>query len=416
MTMTRLSLSLACWGYDRTEALQTGAVRPDGIDLNFQVLDVEETFFRMLRNREFDVAELSMSSYCVTLGRENPGFIAIPVFPSRFFRHSCIFVSAKSGIEKPEDLVGKRIGVPEYQMTAPVWIRGILQDEYGIDPASVTYVTGGEEEPGREEKLKLNLPDKFKVEPIGPTQTLKRMLADGEIDALHTARAPSTFYSEPGKVRRLFPNFVDVEKAYFAKTGIFPIMHVVAIRRDVYEKNRWIAQALYKAFVEAQRLSYEQLLVSASLKTMLPWQIAAVEDTIATMGREWWPYGIEKNRHVIETFTRYHHEQGLSPRDLSPADIAERANSGSDPLCVSAARQWVTFLGRVIGDLSLVFLSLGGIVLTGGVTRSLARFLAEPEFINAFCAKGRQQKLVSGIPVHLLDDDFAALAGCAARM
>ena len=158
--MTRLSLSLACWGYDRTEALQTGAVRPDGIDLNFQVLDVEETFFRMLRNREFDVAELSMSSYCVTLGRENPGFIAIPVFPSRFFRHSCIFVSAKSGIEKPEDLVGKRIGVPEYQMTAPVWIRGILQDEYGIDPASVTYVTGGEEEPGREEKLKLNLPDR----------------------------------------------------------------------------------------------------------------------------------------------------------------------------------------------------------------------------------------------------------------
>lgn len=315
--MTRLSLSLACWGYDRTEALQSGAVRPDGIDLNFQVLDVEETFFRMLRNREFDVAELSMSSYCVTLGRENPGFIAIPVFPSRFFRHSCIFVSAKSGIEKPEDLVGKRIGVPEYQMTAPVWIRGILQDEYGIDPASVTYVTGGEEEPGREEKLKLNLPDKFKVEPIGPTQTLKRMLADGEIDALHTARAPSTFYSEPGKVRRLFPNFVDVEKAYFAKTGIFPIMHVVAIRRDVYEKNRWIAQALYKAFVEAQQLSYEQLLVSASLKTMLPWQIAAVEDTIATMGREWWPYGIEKNRHVIETFTRYHHEQGLSPRQLT---------------------------------------------------------------------------------------------------
>lgn len=319
--MTRLNLSLACWNYDRTDALQTGQVRPDGIDLNFQALDVEETFFRMLRNKEFDVAELSMSSYCVTLGREDPPFLAIPVFPSRFFRHSCIFVSAKSGIEKPQDLVGKRIGVPEYQMTAPVWIRGILQDEYGIDPSSVTYVTGGEETPGREEKLKLDLPGKFKVEPIGPTQTLTRMLADGEIDALHTARAPSTFYSEPDAVQRLFPDFVPVEKAYYAKTGIFPIMHVVAIRREVYEKHRWVAQALYKAFSEAQKLTYEQLRVSASLKTMLPWQIAMVEDTIATMGQNWWPYGIEPNRKVIETFTRYHQEQGLSPRQLTVEEM-----------------------------------------------------------------------------------------------
>ncbi|MDQ8757426.1 ABC transporter substrate-binding protein [Sphingosinicella sp. LHD-64] len=275
----------------------------------------------MLRNREFDAAELSMSSYCVTLGRDDPPFIAIPVFPSRFFRHSCIFVSTKSGIQRPEDLVGKRIGVPEYQMTAPVWIRGILQDEYGVDPASVIYVTGGEEEPGREEKLKLNLPGRFRVEPIGPTQTLSRMLADGEIDALHTARTPSTFYSEPDRVRRLFPDSVAVEKAYFAKTGIFPIMHVVAIRRDVYERHRWVAQALFKAFTQAQCRTYEELRVSASLKTMLPWQIAMVEDVTATMGDEWWPYGVDRNRHVIETFTRYHHEQGLSPRRLTVEEM-----------------------------------------------------------------------------------------------
>lgn len=319
--MPRLNLSLACWGYDRTSALADGSVRPDGIDLNFQVLDVEETFFRMLRNREFDAAELSLSSYCLTLCRDDPGFIALPVFPSRFFRHSCIFVSQDSGIREPRDLIGKRIGVPEYQMTAPVWIRGMLQDEYGVDPSSVTYFTGGEEEPGREEKLKLDLPDRFRVVPIGPTQTLSRMLADGEIDALHTARAPSTFYSEPDRVRRLFPDFVDVEKAYYAKMGIFPIMHVIALRRDVYEKNRWVAQSLYKAFVEAQKRTYRELLVSASLKTMLPWQIAAVEDTIATLGPEWWPYGFERNRHVIETFVRYHHEQGLSPRLLKPEEL-----------------------------------------------------------------------------------------------
>ncbi len=319
--MSRLRLSFASWGYDRTSALADGSIRPEGIDLNFQVLEVEETFFRMLRNREFDVAEMSLSSYCMTCGRTDPQFVAIPVFLSRFFRHSCIFVGAHSAIKTPLDLVGKRIGVPEYQMTAPVWIRGILQDEYRIDPACVSYWSGGEEQPGREEKVKLDLPAKFKVSGIGPTQTLARMLADGQIDALYTARAPSTFHNEPDKVRRLFPNYVEVEKDYFKKTGIFPIMHVVAIRREVFEANRWIARSLYKAFVAAQRQAYEQLLVSASLKTMLPWQIAAVEDTIATLGRDWWPYGLERNRSVIETFVRYHHEQGLSPQRLSLDDL-----------------------------------------------------------------------------------------------
>jgi 4,5-dihydroxyphthalate decarboxylase len=319
--MSRLNLSMACWGYDRVQALIDGGVQIDGVDLTFMPLDVEETFFRALRHREFDIAELSLSSYSITLCRDDPPFVAIPVFPSRFFRHSCIFVSTKSGIEKPGDLVGKRIGVPEYQMTAPVWIRGVLHDEYGIDPASVTYRTGGEEEPGRVEKLQLNLPERFTLDPIGPAKTLSRMLADGEIDALYTARAPSTFYSEPGKVRRLFPDFVPVEKDYFRKTGIFPIMHVIAIRRDVYERHRWVAQALCKAFAEAQRRAYEDLLVSASLKTMLPWQIAAVEETIATLGKDWWPYGVERNRKTLETFARYHTEQGLSPRRLTVEEM-----------------------------------------------------------------------------------------------
>ncbi|MDR3470668.1 MAG: ABC transporter substrate-binding protein [Devosia sp.] len=319
--MSRLNLSLACWGYDRVQPLIDGTVKVDGSDLNFMPLDVEETFFRALRYGEFDVVELSLSSYSMTLTRDAQPFVAIPVFPSRFFRHSCIFVSARSGIEKPADLIGKRIGVPEYQMTAPVWIRGILQDEYGVDPASVTYCTGGEEEPGRKEKLALNLPGQFKVAPIGPENTLSRMLADGEIEALFTARAPSTFYSEPEKVRRLFPDFVSVEKDYFGRTGIFPIMHVIAIRRDVYERNRWIAQALYKAFVAAQRQCYQDLRVSASLKTMLPWQISAVEETIATMGEQWWPYGVDENRKALETFLRYHFEQGLSSRRLAVEDL-----------------------------------------------------------------------------------------------
>ena len=319
--MSRLPLTFACWNYDRTAALADGSIRPDGIDLNVQKLEVEETFFRMLRNKEFEAAELSLSSYCVTLARDDPPFIAIPVFPSRMFRHGCIFVSTESGIERPEDLAGKRVGVPEYQMTAPVWIRGVLHDEFGIDPADVTYLTGGEEQPGREEKLKLDLPDRFVVEPIGPDQTLAQMLADGEIDALHTARTPSTFYSQPDKVRRLFPNFVEIEQDYFRRTGIFPIMHVVALRRDVYKANRWVAQALFKAFCTAQSQLYAEMRLTASLKTVLPWQIAAIEETTALMGEDWWPYGFKRNRPAIDLFTRYHHEQGLSNRKLEPEEL-----------------------------------------------------------------------------------------------
>jgi len=319
--VTRLRLTLACWDYDRTRALADGSVRPEGIDLNYLNLHVEETFFRMLRNREFDVAEMSLSSYAMAMARDDAAFIAIPVFPSRFFRQSCIFVSAKSGIREPKDLVGKRVGTPEYQMTAPVWIRGILQDEYGVDPASVEYFTGGEEEPGRDEKLRLDLPEKFRLTRIGAKETLAQMIADGEIDALHAARIPSTFRSRPGAVKRLFEDCVEVERAYFRKTRIFPIMHTLVIRRDVYRANPWIARSLYKAFVEAKRTVYENLYTTSALTTMLPWQIAQVEDVRREMGEDWWPYGVEPNRHVLEAFLRYHHEQGLSRRRLTPDEL-----------------------------------------------------------------------------------------------
>jgi 4,5-dihydroxyphthalate decarboxylase len=319
--MAKLRLTLACWDYDRTRALADGSIRPEGIELNCLNLHVEETFFRMLRNREFDVAEMSLSSYAMSIARDDPPFIAIPVFPSRFFRQSCIFVSAKSGIREPAELVGKRVATPEYQMTAPVWIRGILQDEYGIDPAGVEYYTGGEEEPGREEKLKLELPGNINVRRIGATQTLSQMLADGEVDAMHTARIPSTFHSRPGTVRRLFENYVDVERDYYRRTKIFPIMHTVAIRRDVYRANPWIAQSLFKAFDAAKRKVYANLYTTSALTTMLPWQIAHVEDVRREMGDDWWPYGFEANRHVLDAFLRYHHEQGLSRRRLRPEDL-----------------------------------------------------------------------------------------------
>ena len=320
--MSKLRLSLGCWNYDRTRGLLEGRIQPDGIDLTYLNMPVEETFFRMLRHQEFDVAEMSLSSYAVSLFKEQKNFIAIPVFPSRFFRHSCIYVTTKSGIKEPKDLIGKRIGNPEYQMTAPVWIRGILQDEYGVPCDSPTYLTGGEEEPNRPEKLKLDLPPNIKVQPIGERDTLAAMLRDGTIDGFYTARMPSTYKAGGmGDVRRLFENYMEVEQAYYRKTKIFPIMHTVAIRRSLYEQYPWVAMSLYKAFVLAQRETYEDLYVTAALKAMLPWLTKHVEDARALMGDDYWPYGLAPNRATLATFLRYHHEQGLSKRRLEPEEL-----------------------------------------------------------------------------------------------
>ena len=324
-----IRLTLACWDYDRTRALMDGTVRPDGIELVYLNQQVEETFFRMIRYREFDCSEMSLSSYVASLSAENPPFVAIPVFPSRFFRHSCIFVSAKSGIRKAEELKGKRVGVPEYQMTAPVWIRGILSDDYGVKVTDVEHFSGGEEEPGRDEKLKLSLPPHIRLKAIPVDKTLSRMLAEGELDALVTARAPSTFHKEPDKVKRLFPNYVEVEKEYYRRTKIFPPMHTVVIRRDVYASNPWVAQSLHKAFTEAKARAYALYNQTAALPAMVPWLVAEMEETRREMGDDWWPYGLEPNRKALETFLRYHHEQGLSKRRFQPEELFARETLAS---------------------------------------------------------------------------------------
>jgi 4,5-dihydroxyphthalate decarboxylase len=319
--MSKLRLSFACWNYDRTRALLEGRIPVDGIDLTYLNLPVEETFFRMLRHHEFEVAEMSLSSYVMSRFADSPPFIAIPIFPSRFFRHSCIYVNRHSGIAEPKDLIGKRVGTPEFQMTAGVWIRGILSDEYQVPVTGVDYFNGGEEQPGRGEKLKLDLPAGIRLQAIPETRTLAAMLDSGEIDALYTARMPSTFTHGSGAVRRLFEDYPAVERAYYLKTKIFPVMHTVVIRRDVYEKYPWVAQSLYKAFVLAQREVYQDLYQTAALKYMLPWLIRHVEDTRALMGQDFWAYGFEPNVHVLETFLRYSFEQGLSKRRLKPHEL-----------------------------------------------------------------------------------------------
>ena len=319
--MARLHLTFACGDYDRTRALEEGTVRPDGIDLTYLRLPVEETFFRMLRHREFDAAEMSLSSYVKSLDSDDPPFVALPVYTSRQFRHAGIFVHAGSGIEAPEDLRGKVVGTPEWQLTANVWIRGILADQHGVPVDSVEYRTGGQETPGRIEKASVDLGERIRIAPIPEGKTLSSMLADGEIDAFQGPRVPSSFAAGDGRVRRLFPDPVAAEKRYFAETGIFPIMHVVVVRRDVYERHPWVAQSLTKALGLAKQRATAELYDASALRFMLPWLIPGLEEARTLLGEDYWSYGLQANEKVLATFLRYHHEQGLSRREYQPAEL-----------------------------------------------------------------------------------------------
>jgi len=273
----------------------------------------------MLQTRDFDAAEMSLSTYAMTLDRADGRFIAIPAFVSRAFRHSVLYVGSRSGIVRPCDLVGKRFGVPEYQMTGAVWMRGILAEHWGVPVDSVEYVTGGLEMPGRREKVELALPGRIRVSNVGSEGTLAQMLIDGRIDALYSSRVPSAFRNAPGSVRRLFPEYVESEKAYFRQTRIFPIMHTVVLRRDVHDRNPWIANSLYQALLRSKRIACDEMNEAAGLRHMLPWMGAEIEWLTAEMGEDWWSYGLDSNRHVIDTFLRYHHDQGLS-RSLQTAE------------------------------------------------------------------------------------------------
>jgi len=316
--MGNVNITVACWDYDRTRPLQEGRVPVEGVDLTYLPLRVEETFWRMLRYQDFDAAEMSMGSYLMSRDKGSPRFVAIPVFPSRAFRHSCIYVNTDSGIREAKDLIGRNVGVPEYQITMAVWARGILQHEYGVKPEEVVWFTGGEEQPGREEKIKPDLPASVVIRSIGPEQTLSSMLEKGEIDAMVSAHMPSPFVRRSPKVARLFPSFRTVEEAYFKKTRIFPIMHTIVLREDVHERYPWVAQNLYKAFCESKRICAQSMYEFSALKYMMAWSIAEMEEERELMGDDPWAYGLEANRHVLETLVSYTHEQGLIKK---PIDI-----------------------------------------------------------------------------------------------
>ena len=313
--MSTLDLTLAIGDYDRTSALKTGLVRPQGVDLNILTLTPEEIFYRMGRFREFDACEFSLSTYTIRRGRGEP-LIAIPVFPSKMFRHSSIFIGDKAGIREPKDLRGKRVGVPKYHMTAAVWIRGLLEDEYGVAPKDIRWFEGGEG--AKVKEVDVTLPPDVRLEHVPDGKNLGDMVAAGELDAFIGARRPAAY----GKgVSRLFPDFRKVERAYYERTGIFPIMHTVVLKEEQVTHHPWLPRSLYDAFTEAKRLAYERLHFTAALLTSLPWQVAEAEETRALMGDDPFAYGIARNRKTVEALAAYSFRQNLAPRRLTVEEM-----------------------------------------------------------------------------------------------
>jgi 4,5-dihydroxyphthalate decarboxylase len=319
--MVEVPITIACGNYDRTRPIMDGRVKVEGCGVTYLPLYPEEIFFRAFRYHEFDVCELSFSSYLRTVANGTSAYMGVPAFVSRIFRHSGIYVRRDAGIKTPADLRGKRIGLPEYQITAVVWMRGMLQHEYGVTPAEIRWRSGGQEQPGRDERTPLKPIPGLDLQAIGDRQTLVGMLRDGELDALFTARPPSSFLRGEPHIGRLFPDTREAEMAYFRKTGLFPIMHLVGIRKTLLDRYPWLATSVYKAFCEAKALAMCDLRDVNALMVTLPFLEAEALATMAAMGDDFWRYGVHENKGEIEALTGYAYEQGLVDRKLAPEEL-----------------------------------------------------------------------------------------------
>jgi len=311
--MSQLQISIAMGDYDRNRALFDGRVQIDGCDPVYMLLSPEEMFFRAMRSRDFDITELSFSSYLVKHAQGDCPYIAVPVFLSRAFRHTSIYVR-KDRIRTPQDLKDKRVGIPEYQLTAIVWARSILQDDYGIHPEDVTWVRGGIDTPGRPEKIKLNLPAGVHVEAAPEGTTISQLLDAGEIDGFIAPRPPSGAALQNPHVGWLFDDPTAVAKDYYRRTGIFPIMHVVGIRKEIAAAHPWLPGAVFKAFNASKAAALELLADTSATKVTLPFveeQLKAAKDLL---GEDFWSYGVQANRNTLQAFLKHHHAQGLSSR------------------------------------------------------------------------------------------------------
>ena len=308
-----LDLTMAIGDYDRVRPLRTGEITPEGIDLTLVERPPGELFKQVVEYEQFECTEMSLSTYTLWTAMGDCPYVGIPVFPSRFFRHSAVYVNADAGIEDPADLRGKRVGVlPEYQITAATFVRGMLQDVYDVSPEEMVWYAG------RAEKLSVDLTPDLEKHVVDPDEDLEEMLETGDLDALVSTLIPDALGDG---VERLFPDFKARERAYYDDTDIFPIMHTVLVRRDVYESKPWVVNSLYEAMEDAKDLAIRRLYNTDALHVSLPWLIDHVEETRAALGDDFWPYGFAPNRPVLEALTRYSHEQGLSPRKVDPEEL-----------------------------------------------------------------------------------------------
>jgi len=318
--MAKLNLSVAVGDYDRTRALIDGDVQIDGVDPVYMTLVPEEIFFRAFRAAEFDICELSLSSYTVKTAQGNSPYIAVPAFVSRAFRHTAIYVRTDR-VKKPEDLKGRKVGLPEYQLTANVWARALLDDDYGVKPADIHWIRGGIEEPGRPEKLAIELPPGVRLDNAPEGTTISGLLEAGEIDGFIAPRPPTLLENGHPNIGWLFPDPVAVAKDYFKRTGYFPIMHVIGIRRTLAERHPWLPGAVFKAFEQAKAIGLAKLSDTSATKVTLPFVEEALKNARTLMGEDYWSYGVEQNRKVLDYFLGQHHAQGLSTRRVSVDEL-----------------------------------------------------------------------------------------------
>ncbi len=321
MSAGDVSLKLACWDYDRTRPLMDGRVKPDRLRLEIEVLRPRQMFPRMLEHQDFDASELSLASLAGLIGRGESPFVGVPVMLSRFFRHSCIYVRAGARIHAPADLRGKRVGTTQFAATATVYMKGLLQDEYGVRQSDMQWFVGGLDKPTETPLIPLSPPPDVSVAFLGPGETLEGMMAQDRLDALLSIYIPPSFLAGSPRIARLFPNYREVERSYYQRTKIFPIMHALAMRKATLAEHPWAARALFDAFERARALALDELYDTDALRVGLPWLLDHVEELWSVFGRTWWPYGVELNRPTLAALGRYVHEQGLSPRIVTPDEM-----------------------------------------------------------------------------------------------
>jgi 4,5-dihydroxyphthalate decarboxylase len=317
--MAKLDLAIAVGPYDRTRALIDGSVEIDGVNAHCMTLSPEEIFFRAFRQAEFDICELSLSSFTVKTAQGDCPYVGVPAFVSRAFRHTSIWVRTDR-IKKPEDLKGKKVGLPEYQLTANVWARAILEDDHGVTPSDIHWIRAGIEDAGRPEKISIKLPPNVKLEDGPPGKSSSQLLAEGAIDGFIAPRPPSLPKNTPN-VGWLFPDPTAAAKDYFKRTGIFPIMHLVGVRKTLAEQHPWLPGAVYKAFEQAKAKALELLSDTSATKVTLPFVEERLKEARELMGEDFWSYGLKANRKTLETFLRHHHAQGLSSREVKPEEL-----------------------------------------------------------------------------------------------